>query len=875
MSAVAAPPRANPFIGLRPFDEEHERLFFGREEQIEKLLERLGSARFLALVGSSGCGKSSLVLAGLLPALKRGWIVDAGAKWRIAKMRPGASPVSALARALGKRGVLADEAPNADASERLATIRHALLRSELGLVDAVFCARVPSDENVLVFVDQFEELFTYAGSAESAANAAEAAAFVKLLLAAAARDEPRIYVAIAMRSDFLGECARFRDLPEAVNDGLFLVPRLTRDEIERAIVEPLRVAGAGIEPRLLSRLLNDIGRDSDQLPVLEHALMRTFDEWKKEHDDGEKLDVGHYTKIGCMTGALSEHADAIYDTLDENDPERAERLRAVAEKLFRCLTGRDNENRGVRRPTAFAAALEITGATQDDLAALVRIYSAPGVSFLHANTPPPYCDAVLDLSHESLMRLWSKLREWVDLEAKAGQTYRDLVKDAMDRAAPWIDPRLAVGQAWKSDNATLINPAWAARYDDEFKKMHVEGEQRRALAAERYAQALAFLDASIEAPLRERAREDAERLRALAAKIRLRRTINAGLGIAAVAITVLILTILYGMRLKQANAEAQAAKATAREYYQLARQFETIAGAESVHAAQARTDAQRQSRIAAAHLDATRRAALDARQQAKNAESKLRRADSQVALARALQTYNAASALLARRDYPGAIRQYDAAIRALSVPGVGTPSDLAQAYFGRADSYNGERQIDLAIADYERALRAKPNFPEAAGKLKLLQAEKPFIAQADATKDKSCTTARKYILAASNDANTRPVAYEAAMTGLQWNTTCGNPQVRLVNEAQLLSWRAAAEQPLHVGDPQRDMARANQLLEQCTKSSKTFDAASRRTCSNQIMYNALLSLTVINAAPKLAIPTPQQTPPAQQQPVQQSKPPGT
>jgi tetratricopeptide (TPR) repeat protein len=678
MSAVAAPPRANPFIGLRPFDEEHAHLFFGREKQRDKLLERLGAARFLAIVGSSGCGKSSLVLAGLIPELKRGRIEDAGTKWRIAKLRPGASPVASLADALAQSGVLPREATDADASARCAAIRHALSRSELGLVDVVYRACLASDENVLVFVDQFEELFSYADSTERAANA-EATAFVKLLLAAASRDQPRIYVAIAMRSDFLGECARFRDLPEAVNDGLFLVPRLTRAEIERAIVEPLRVVGARIEPRLLSRLLNDIGRDSDQLPVLEHVLMRTFDEWQKHHAEGENLDIGHYMAIGSMSGALSEHADAIYAQLDD-DPERAAHLRLVAEKLFRCLTDRDSENRGVRRPTPFGAVLEITGARESDIAALVRIYSAPGVSFLHANAPPPYRDAMLDVSHESLMHLWSKLHDWVDEEAEAGQIYRKLVNDAMVPTALWIDPRLAVAQAWKNDNAALVNPAWAARYDDELKKMHVEDEQHRALASGRYAEALKFLDASIEAPLRERERNDRERRLALQMKARLRQTAYAVAGVIALVIIVLLLTVWYVSKLAHARDETYTASARADQYYSLAMEREAQAAA-------------------------MRKAVLDARRQ--------------LALARALQTYDAASALLARRDYPGAVRQYDAAIRALSVPGVGTPSDLAEAYFGRAESYAGERRTDLAIADYKRALRAKPNFPKAAGKLLL------------------------------------------------------------------------------------------------------------------------------------------------------------
>ena len=453
--------RENPFLGLRPFDEPNADVFFGREKQVQKLLERLGGTRFLAVVGSSGCGKSSLVLAGLIPALKRGSIDRAGRKWRIAKMHPGSSPVHALAAALAEPGILGDEA--GEDVGRPVMIEHALQRGALGLVDLVSRARLRDDENLLVVVDQFEELFTYAGSSEHAADEAAAATFVKLLLTASARTDLPIYVAFTMRSDFLGECARFRDLPETVTEGLFLVPRLTRDEIQRAVVEPVRRAGAQIEPKLVSRLLNDIGRDSDQLPVLQHALMRTWNEWAQHHTPGENIDVKHYRDIGQMDGAIAQHAKSIYDTLG---PERQK----LAERLFRCLTVRDAENRGVRRPTAFSTVLAITGAPADEVEALVTTYNAPGVSFLRPEGPPPYDDAVLDLSHESLMRLWTLLGDWVDREAESGRLYARLVDDAMVPRAKWIDPDLALGEAWLAENEGIVNAAWAARYDAGLKK---------------------------------------------------------------------------------------------------------------------------------------------------------------------------------------------------------------------------------------------------------------------------------------------------------------------------------------------------------------------------------------------------------------------
>jgi hypothetical protein len=449
---------ANPFLGLRPFTEEDTDVFFGRGGQVSRLLRRLDETRFLAIVGSSGCGKSSLVLAGLVPELRHGRIEHAGKQWRIASMRPGGAPIAALARALS--GALPSEtgedAPALDRPE----IQYALNRGELGLVDVVYQARLPEDENLLIVVDQFEELFNYAyaGSGEGAASAGDCAAFVKLLIAASERADLPIYVAITMRSDFIGDCARVRDLPEVINSGLFLVPRLTRDELRRAIEEPVLVRGATMTPRLVSRVLNDIGSDSDQLPVLQHALMRTWTEWERTSPRGSPIDVPHYTAIGEMSAALENHAEDIYGRLDE-------RSQLVAERLYRCLTARDSENRGKRRPTAFRVALDVVDATRAELEALILTYNAVDVSFLRPTGPPPYDDMVIDISHESLMRLWNRLAEWVEKEATSGQLYARLVEDATVPRPLWINPDVAVAEAWFVSNRNIINPAWAARYD--------------------------------------------------------------------------------------------------------------------------------------------------------------------------------------------------------------------------------------------------------------------------------------------------------------------------------------------------------------------------------------------------------------------------
>jgi len=208
-----ASPLTNPFPGLRPFEADEDHLFFGRERQVDELLRRLRFNRFLSVVGTSGCGKSSLIRCGLIPSLYGGLMVKAGSSWRITVMRPGEDPLGHLAEALAVPEVIGvTEGPLATTSRVL--MDAALRRSKRGLIEAVRQAHVPRGDNILVVVDQFEELFRSESSLDARA-VEERAAFVQLLLTTAEPQTGSSYVVLTMRSDYVGECARFRGLESA------------------------------------------------------------------------------------------------------------------------------------------------------------------------------------------------------------------------------------------------------------------------------------------------------------------------------------------------------------------------------------------------------------------------------------------------------------------------------------------------------------------------------------------------------------------------------------------------------------------------------------------------------------------------------------
>jgi S1-C subfamily serine protease/cbb3-type cytochrome oxidase subunit 3 len=468
----------NPFPGLRPFEADEGHLFFGRDGQSDELLRRLGRTRFLAVVGTSGSGKSSLVRAGLLPSLAGGFMSTAGSGWRIALFRPGDTPIDNLAKALVARGVLSDDA--VEPATREAIVEAALRRSALGLVEVMRQARWPPSENLLVVVDQFEELFRFRHAAGPAARD-ESAAFVKLLLEAARQRELPIYIVLTMRSDFIGECEQFRDLPEALNEGQYLVARMTRDQRREAIVGPAAVGQGRMGARLVQRLLNDVGDDPDQLPILQHALMRTWTRWE-EQGIRRDLDVEDYEAIGAMADALSRHADEAYEELSAGG-------KRLAARIFKCLTTRGPNGQPIRRPATVARLTAATGGSVADVRAVIERFRAPGCSFLMPPVPAPLDDdAVVDISHESLIRQWGRLRVWAEEEAVSRALYLRVVDAAVrherGEGGLWRDPDLKLALDWKA--ATAPNPAWAAFYDPGFESaMRFLAESQAEVEAER------------------------------------------------------------------------------------------------------------------------------------------------------------------------------------------------------------------------------------------------------------------------------------------------------------------------------------------------------------------------------------------------------
>lgn len=445
----------NPYPGLRPFEAAEAYLYFGRDEQRDELLRRLQRHRFVAVVGPSGSGKSSLVRAGLMTDLHGGFMVPAGSQWKVSCLKPGGDPLGNLARTL--KACLYNDArmDTTEGTQAGFFVGATLRRGPLGLTEAVRLGGLRSGENLLLLVDQFEEIFRYR---QAASVHDHSAAFVRLLLEATRQHDIPIYIVLTMRSDYLGECAHFRALPEAINSGLYLIPRMTRNQLRQAITGPAAVAGSELESPLIQCLLNEAGEDPDQLPVLQHALRRTWEEWRKSQSNSTPPGLEHYQAVGGMAKALSRHADEAYQELPDD------KSRRIAESVFKRLTEKGDNHAAVRRPTSFEELCKVAQGEQGEVEQVIDAFRRPDRSFLTSSHPKLEGTAFIDISHESLMRVWERLSQWVDEETESARQYIRLVQRAEEQAKKglMVGRELSVYLKWREDQCP--QKAWAERY---------------------------------------------------------------------------------------------------------------------------------------------------------------------------------------------------------------------------------------------------------------------------------------------------------------------------------------------------------------------------------------------------------------------------
>jgi len=471
MNAAARPARL-PYPGLRPFRSDETDLFFGRESCTDQMVDRLAATHFLAVIGSSGSGKSSLVRTGLLDALEFGLLAQAGSRWLVADLRPASTPISNLAEALLAAGREGRPAP---AEPEILALAEFLRRGPRSIIEWCLGGNLPAATSLLILADQFEELFRYTDYT----GQQEAEAFVALLIESAGSRAAPIYIVITMRSEYLGPCALIPDLAEQINEGLYLTRRMTREETREAIVGPASVCGFALEPALVNRLLNDLvsfapwdaqnsvdrlqvlARRADQLPLMQHVLNRLWMQARAaaEHSGPIVLKDADYRALGGLGNALSAHADEVLDSLGGD--------KDVAQTIFRALISGGSVATAIRQPRRFGELVALAGGNRAAAARVVDAFRDETCNFLLTSPAGALTDrTVVDISHESLIRQWRTLSNWLLDEARSAGQYRD----AEAQATRWQakqrgylrDEDLRDALAWRDREKPSW--VWAKRY---------------------------------------------------------------------------------------------------------------------------------------------------------------------------------------------------------------------------------------------------------------------------------------------------------------------------------------------------------------------------------------------------------------------------
>lgn len=438
----------SPFPGLRAFTEEDAPIFFGRGYETDALIKQLQASRFVAVVGASGSGKSSLVGAGLLPRLRAN-ALEGSKDWRIARFTPGENPFDSLYDAL--LSIFPQFKPNPMEARRIKLNFIADLReAPRTLLDICLTGleNLPAWAEILLFVDQFEELFTLTSKADAQAFAD--------LLAAIAKSE-RLRVVVTMRHDFYHKAIEVPMLAELFRNQAFSLAIPKRDALRQMIERPAERAGLHFDHALVDRILDDTGDEPGNLALMAYALDELY-----KLDKDQQLTHEEYDLLGGVQGAIGTRAESQFLGLGMAE--------SVIQQVFHALVEVDERGTATRRREQFQP---------DNLAEDVRklIETFTDARLLTRNYDASRKTATVEVAHEAILRSWPRLREWIE------DTQDDLrlLRQVRNAAQEWDERSRRDYLLWSQERLVLVY-AMQERLQPELNEVErafIEAEQER------------------------------------------------------------------------------------------------------------------------------------------------------------------------------------------------------------------------------------------------------------------------------------------------------------------------------------------------------------------------------------------------------------
>ncbi|MBN3989285.1 MAG: PD40 domain-containing protein, partial [Nostoc sp. NMS2] len=403
-----------PYRGLQYFDckESDAEYFFGREALTDQLLDKVRSSNFLAILGASGSGKSSVVRAGLLYQIQLGRRLSGSDNWLIKIFRPGEHPLQSLALAFLDSGLSV-----IDRASQLATAEELLAKGGVGLGQLIHAA---DTERVVLVADQFEEAFTLCQDIE------ERQRFFKCLLSALSHTNNKLCLVLTMRADFFGKCAEqeYSGLAQQIQQHLVTVTPMRQDELEQAITAPALKVGLQVQKELVQQIIADVEGSPGTLPLLQYTLTQL---WQQQ-----EFTLAAYTRLGGVKGTLEKRATEVYESLSSDE-------QPIAKRIFLELTQLGEGTEDTRRRVL----LQNLVSSSQEVAVVERVISklaAENVRLLVTSTlvgkgAESGRLAVVDVAHEALIRNWSVLRQWISENREALRQQRKIESSAQE----WLD----------------------------------------------------------------------------------------------------------------------------------------------------------------------------------------------------------------------------------------------------------------------------------------------------------------------------------------------------------------------------------------------------------------------------------------------------